>query len=35
MILPDNPVVDLPDVERVTIPEVSGVGEREADNLKK
>ena len=33
MILPDTPVVELPDVERVTIAEVLGVGEREAEEL--
>ena len=33
MILPDTPVVELPDPEGVTIPEVSGVGERETEKL--
>ena len=31
MILPDTPVVELPDVEVVTIVKVLGVGEREAE----
>ena len=35
MILPDTPVVELLDLERVTIPAVLGVGEREAENYKK
>ena len=30
---PDTPVVELPDGEAVTIPEVSGVGERETEKL--
>ena len=33
MILPDTPVVELPDVVGVTIAEVLGVGEREAEKL--
>ena len=33
MILPHTPVVELPDIEEVTIPEVSGIGEREAEKL--
>ena len=33
MILPDAPVAELPDPEGVTIPEVLGVGEREAEKL--
>ena len=33
MILHDTPVVELPDVEGVTIAEVLGVGEREVEKL--
>ena len=33
MILPDTPVVEMLDLEGVTIPKVSGVYEREAEKL--
>ena len=33
MMLPDTPVVELPDVEGVTIAEGLGVGEREAEKI--
>ena len=35
MILPDTPVVEMPDVEGVTNAEVLGVGEREAEKIQK
>ena len=33
MILPDTPVAELPDVEGVTIADILGVCEREAEKL--